>query len=83
MEPISVRDFRRNMASSFTKVANGEEVLIRRKNEIYALVKLENDDLTVTPALERRIDEVHRAYRAGQCVTCATPDELDDLLDSL
>ena len=39
MEALSVREYRNNLAASFTKADNGEQVLIRRKNEIYALVK--------------------------------------------
>ena len=30
------REYRNNLAASFTKADNGEQVLIRRKNEIYA-----------------------------------------------
>ncbi len=40
MEALSVREYRNNLAASFTKADNGEQVLIRRKNEIYALVKV-------------------------------------------
>ena len=36
MEALSVREYRNNLAASFTKADNGEQVLIRRKNEIYA-----------------------------------------------
>ena len=34
MEALSVREYRNNLAASFTKADNGEQVLIRRKNEI-------------------------------------------------
>ena len=33
MEALSVREYRNNLAASFTKADNGEQVLIRRKNE--------------------------------------------------
>ena len=45
MEALSVREYRNNLAASFTKADNGEQVLIRRKNEIYALVKVGREDL--------------------------------------
>lgn len=83
MEALSVRDFRNNMAASFDKAANEESVLIRRRNEIYALVKIGPEDLMLTPELQKRIDEVHRAYDAGECVTCSSHEELDTLFDSL
>ena len=41
MEPLSVREYGNKLAASFTNADNGEQVLIRRKNEIYALVKAE------------------------------------------
>ncbi len=83
MEALSIRDFRSNMASSFNRVANGENVLIRRKNEIYALIKVGREDIAITPELQKRIDEVHRAYLNGECFTCSTHEELDDFLDKL
>ena len=45
MEALSAREYRNNHAASFTKADNGEQVLIRRKNEIYALVKVGREDL--------------------------------------
>lgn len=48
METLSVREYRNNLAASFTKADNGEQVLIRRKNEIYALVKVGREDLMIT-----------------------------------
>lgn len=40
METLSVSDYRNNLAASFNLADRGEKVLIRRKNEIYALVKI-------------------------------------------
>jgi Txe/YoeB family toxin of Txe-Axe toxin-antitoxin module len=57
MEALSVREYRNNLAASFTKADNGEQVLIRRKNEIYALVKVGREDLMITPELQARIDK--------------------------
>lgn len=83
MEALSVREYRSNLAASFTKADKGEQVLIRRKNEIYALVKVGREDLMITPELQKRIDEVRQAYSDGKCVTCSTQEELTDLLDAL
>ena len=49
MEALSVREYRNNLAASFTKADNGEQVLIRRKKEIYALVKVGREDLIISP----------------------------------
>ena len=83
METLSIKDFRNQMAASFDKAANAENVLIRRKNEIYALVKVGHEDLLLTKDLQKRIDDVHRAYQQGKCITCSTLDELDSLLNAL
>ena len=63
MEALSVREYRNNLAASFTKADNGEQVLIRRKNEIYALVKVGREDLMITPELQARIELQISAYR--------------------
>ena len=83
MEALSVIEYRNNLAASFTKADNGEQVLIRRKNEIYALVKIGREDLMISPELQKRIDEAEKACRDGLCVTCNTKDELNSYLDSL
>lgn len=83
MEALSVREYRNNLAASFTRVDNGEQVLIRRKNEIYALVKVGREDLMLTPEMQARINDVEKACREGLCVTCSTKDELKSYLDSL
>lgn len=83
MKALSVRDYRNNLAASFAKADNGEHVLIRRKNQIYALVNVGREDLIITPELQARINEVEKACREGCCVSCASPDDLDRYLDSL
>lgn len=83
MEALSVRDYRNNLAASFARADQGERVLIRRKNHIYALVSVGREDLTITPALQKRIDEAEKACREGRCVSCSTPEELDSFFNSL
>lgn len=83
METLSVRDYRNSLAASFDRADNGERVLIRRKNQIYALLNVGREDLTITPALQKRIDEAEKACREGQCVSCSTTEELDAFFNSL
>lgn len=83
MEALNIRDFRSNMADSFNKVSRGENVLIRRKNEIYALVKVGREDLMISPELQARIEEAEQNCRENRCVTCRTGEELENFLDSL
>lgn len=83
MEALSVTDYRNNLATSFTRADNGERVLIRRKNQIYALISVGREDLIITPELQVRIDEAERNCREGRCVACYTQEDIDRYLDSL
>lgn len=83
METLSVRDYRNNLAASFDRADQGERVLIRRKNQIYALMSVGREDLTITPALHKRIEEAERACREGRCVSCSTNEELESFFNSL
>lgn len=82
METLTIKDFRNNMASSFNIVDAGGSVYIRRKNRTYAVV-LVDDDLTISPSLQAKIDQARQNYREGKCVTVKTHEELDAYLDSL
>ena len=83
MEALSVREYRNNLAASFTKADNGEQVLIRRKNEIYALVKVGREDLMITPELQARIDKAREETKSGKCVTLKSSEDIDAYFDSL
>ena len=61
METLTVREFRSNLAEAFTKADNGEPVIIRRKREIYALVKMGKENVTLTPDMKQRIADVIKA----------------------
>ena len=69
----------RNLA----KADNGEQVLIRRKNEIYALVKVGREDLMITPELQARIDKAREEIKSGKCVTLKSSEDIDAYFDSL
>lgn len=83
MRVLSVRDYRNNLADSFTRASNGERVLIRRKNHLYALVSVGEEELSLTPELQKRVDEAEKACREGRCVTCNSPEEIENFLNSL
>lgn len=83
MEALSVREYRNNLAASFAKADNGEQVLIRRKNEIYALVKVGREDLMITPELQARIDKAREEIKSGKCVTLKSSEDIDAYFDSL
>lgn len=80
MEAISVRDYRNNMASSFARADRGEKVLIRRRNQLYALTKVQNE---ISPELQQHIKEAREAYKAGKTISFKSKEELNSYLDSL
>lgn len=63
MEVLSVRDYRNNLAASFDRADEGERVLIRRKNTIYALVSVGSEDITVSQARQQQIDGMTESIR--------------------
>ena len=83
MEALSVREYRNNLAASFAKADNGEQVLIRRKNEIYALVKVGREDLMITPELQARLDKARAEIKSGKCITLKSSEDIDAYFDSL
>lgn len=83
METLSVREYRNNLADSFTRAAKGERVLIRRRNQLYALISIGQENLMISPKLQARIDEAEKACREGRCVECRTKEEIEDYLNSL
>ena len=83
MEALSVREYRNNLAASLTKADNGEQVLIRRKNEIYALVKVGREDLMITPELQVKIDKAREEIKSGKCITLKSSEDIDAYFDSL
>lgn len=63
MEILSVRDYRNNLAASFDRAAEGERVLIRRKNALYALVSIGSEDLSLSPQQLRYVDEMAQSIK--------------------
>lgn len=83
MEPLSVREYRNNLSAAFDRADKGEQLLIRRRNKVYALISIGNEDLVLTPHLQKRIEEAEAAWKSGECITCKSKEELDNFFDSL
>ncbi|MDE5586247.1 MAG: type II toxin-antitoxin system Phd/YefM family antitoxin [Muribaculaceae bacterium] len=83
MQALSVRDYRNNLSASFDRANKGEPVIIRRRGELFALTSLGPEDVSISPTLQKRIDEAREAYRKGEVISCKTPKDLTDYLESL
>lgn len=83
MEALNIRDFRSNLANSFNRAEQGENVLIRRKNEIYALIRIGREDLMISPELQKSINDARMALSNGETEGASSHEALDNLLSSL
>ena len=46
MNTMTVMDFRTNLSAKFDRVDAGERILVRRRNRVYTIVPVEDDDGT-------------------------------------
>lgn len=83
MNTMTVRDFRTNLSANFDRVDAGERILVRRRNRVYTIVPVEDDDLTITPELQAKIDKARQEYKEGKTTTIRTHKELDVFFESL
>lgn len=83
MEALSVSEYRKNLAASFARADEGEKVLIRRKNKIYALVSVGKDDLMITPELRKRIDEARQDFMEGKTLHFKSAADAAKWMDEL
>lgn len=78
------REFRSQQAYVFDLADQGEKIIIRRnKKQAYTLVPIEDDDLTITPEMQARIDKAREEIKAGKCISVHGKEELRAYLDSL
>ena len=71
------------MASSFDRVDAGEHVFIRRKNQLYTIVPVSEDDLTITPELAAKIEKARHEYREGKTISLKTREDVDRYFESM
>ena len=83
MTQLTVRDFRSQMASSFDRVDAGGRVFIRRKNQLYTIIPVSEDDLTITPELAAKIEKARQEYREGKAVSLKTHEDVDRYFESM
>ena len=66
MNTITVRDFRTNLSANFDRVDAGERVLVRRRNRVYTIIPVDDDDMSITPELQAKIDKARKEYQEGK-----------------
>lgn len=89
MNILSVRDYRKNLAASFDRAAEGTQVIIRRRNQLYALISIPSVETVLSPEQKCHIDEMTSSIRrswhqvqmikAGQLPAKSAMDFIDEL----
>lgn len=70
------------MAAAFNRTA-GENEMIRRGNQIFAIIPVRENDITITPELKAQIDKAREEYRNGETLHFDNIDEVHRWMDSL
>lgn len=84
MLQVTSREFREKQASVFDIADKGEQVVIsRRGKRSYMLTPIYDSDITITPELERKIEEAHRQYKSRETISCQNAEEAIKFLESL
>lgn len=84
MTSLSFTDFRKNMASSFDLVDAGERVYVNRgSRKMYAIIPVEDGDLTITQALEAKIEKARKEYREGKTISLKSHEDIDKYFESM
>lgn len=78
------REFRSQQAHVFDLADQGERIIIRRnRKQAYALVPVDDDDLSITPALQAKIDQARADIKAGRSHTLRSTEDIAQYFDAL
>ena len=83
MTQLTVRDFRNNMANSLDRVDAGERVYVRRNRKLYTIIPVEDDDLTITPALAAKIEQARQEHKQGRTLKFESAKDAQQWMDEL
>ncbi len=83
MTQLTVRDFRSQLASSLDRVDAGEQVFIRRKNQLYTIVAVSEDELTATPELTAKIEKARREFQEGRTISLKSAEDVDRYFENM
>ena len=82
MTTVSIRDFRSKMADIFNRVDNNEKVVIRRRNKLYSIVEIKEENI-ITPELQLSIDKARKELAEGKTMHFESAAEAQKWMESL
>ena len=83
MNTITVRDFRTNLSANFDRVDAGERILVRRRNRVYTIIPVDDDDMSITPELQAKIDKVRKEYQEGKTLHFESAADAQKWMDEI
>lgn len=83
MEALSVRDFRSNMSKVWDRAKSGENIYVRRGNDMFAIVPIETEHIIVSPELQAKIEQARIDFKEGRCISFDSAEARNKWLDEL
>ena len=83
MTTLSVGDFRSNLAASLNLVDQGEQLFLRRHNKVYAIVLVDDGDLTVSPQLAEKIATARSEFQEHKTLAFENGSSAQKWMDEL
>ena len=83
MNTMTVRDFRTNLSANFDRVDAGERILVRRRNRVYTIIPVDDDDMSITPELQAKIDKARKEYQEGKTMHFESASDAQKWMDEL
>lgn len=71
------------MANSFDRVDAGEYVFVSRRNQLYAIVPVQKEELAITPELAKKIEKARQEFRGGNTISLKTHEDIDRYFESM
>lgn len=81
---ISSREFRSKLKTYFELADRGAKIIVRRgRNRSYLITPIEDDEMTISPKLEDKINSAKLQVGKGNVVNIKSKDELSLYLENL
>jgi len=80
---ISSREFRNKQKIYFDLASTGTQVIVKRNNEQFLVTHVRQEDITISPKMEKEIEMAIKQARNGNVITIKSQEELNSYLENL
>lgn len=71
------------MATSLDRVDAGERVYIRRKNQLYTIIPVHEDELQIAPELASKIEKARKEFQEGETISLKSHEDVNRYFESM